>query len=94
MYFYTLILGTLWAKVALCFDMQQTILLRSVRRLLVTVNAPTTPIFVILMMDELRSSKISIPTRTTQRNIPEYGTIHSYCREKLKSYILLAGWAL
>jgi hypothetical protein len=30
----------------------------------------------------------------TRRNIPEDGILHSQCRESLKSYIALTGWAL
>jgi hypothetical protein len=53
---------------------------RSVRRLLVTANVvPSSPIHIILMMEELRSS--------TRRNIPEDGILHSQRRENLKSYI-------
>jgi hypothetical protein len=48
------------------------IILRSVLRLLVTANAiPSSPSIVTLMMEALRSSETSTPTRTTLRNIPE-----------------------
>jgi hypothetical protein len=50
---------------------------RSVRKLLVTANVvPTSPKFVTLIMEELRSSKMSVPTRATRRNIPEDSTHH------------------
>jgi hypothetical protein len=32
--------------------------------------------------------------RTTRRNIPEDGILHSHRRENLKSYISLTDWAL
>jgi hypothetical protein len=46
------------------------------------------------MMEVIRSSKTSVFTRATRRNIPEDGIIHCHCRENLKSYIELTGWAL
>jgi hypothetical protein len=47
------------------------VFLRSVRRLLVTANVPSSPIIVILMMGELSSSETTVLTRATRRNIPE-----------------------
>jgi hypothetical protein len=47
-----------------------------------------------LMMEAIRSSKISVLTRTTRRNILEDCILHGYSRENLKSYIALTGWAL
>jgi hypothetical protein len=44
---------------------------RSLPRLLVTGNLPSSPIPVTLMMEALRSSETAILTRATQRNIPE-----------------------
>jgi hypothetical protein len=44
---------------------------RSVRRLLVTSNFPSSPILVTLMMKALSSSEMSALTRATRRNIPE-----------------------
>jgi hypothetical protein len=47
------------------------VFLRSVRRLLVTANVPSSPILVTLMTEALSSSDTSVLTRTTLRNIPE-----------------------
>jgi multidrug efflux pump subunit AcrB len=46
--------------------------LRSVRWLLVMANVvPSSPIIVTLMMEALNSTKTSVLTRATRRNIPE-----------------------
>jgi hypothetical protein len=63
------------------------VLLRSVRRLLVAASVvPSSPIFVTLMKKAPDSSKTSVLTRATWRNIPEDTTLHSHRRENLKSY--------
>jgi hypothetical protein len=46
------------------------------------------------MEEALRSSETSVRTRAAQRTIPEDAILHSHCRENLKSYIALTGWAL
>jgi hypothetical protein len=71
------------------------IFLRRVRRLLVTASViPRSPILVTLMMEALSSSEKSVLKGATRHNIPEDGIHHSHCRENLKSYIALTGWAL
>jgi hypothetical protein len=46
------------------------------------------------MMEALRSSETSYPTRATRRNITQDGILHSHRRGNLKSYIALTDWAL
>jgi hypothetical protein len=47
-------------------------------RLLVTVDVvPSSPTLVILMMEAIRSSEMSVLTRVTLGNIPEDGTLQS-----------------
>jgi hypothetical protein len=65
------------------------------RRLLVKANVVrSSTILVILMMEALSSSETSVLTRATRRNISEDPIPHSHCRENLKSYMALSGWAL
>jgi hypothetical protein len=71
-----------------------TAFLRSVSRLLVTANVPSSPILVTLMMEAVSSSETSVLTRATRHNIPEDDILHSHCRENLKSYMALTGWTL
>jgi hypothetical protein len=53
-------------------DVISEVLLRRVRRLLVTANVVPSPlILVTLMMEALRSSETSVLTEATQRNITE-----------------------
>jgi hypothetical protein len=63
-----------------------------VRRLLVTASVvPSSPIFVTLMKENLGSSKMSVLTRATGRNIPKGTILYSHRREKLESYIAING---
>jgi hypothetical protein len=48
----------------------------------------------MMMMEALRSSETSVPTKATWCNIQEDGILHSHRRKNLKSYIALTGWAL
>jgi hypothetical protein len=61
------------------------------RWLLVTANVSCSQIFVIQMMEALRSSETSVLTRVAWCNIPEDTILHSHRSENLKSYIALAG---
>jgi hypothetical protein len=45
-------------------------------------------------MDVLSSSETMVLTKATQGDVPEGGILHSHCRENLKSYVALTGWAL
>jgi hypothetical protein len=62
--------------------------------LAVTSNVvPSLPVLVTLM-EAIRSSETSIPTRPILRNIPEDDILHSHRRENLEPYIALTGWTL
>jgi hypothetical protein len=61
------------------------VFLRSLRRLLVTANVVlSSPILVTLKMEITVSFKMSILTRATRLNIPEYGILQIHRRENLK----------
>jgi hypothetical protein len=49
---------------------------------------PSSPSFVTLMMEAIRSFETLILTRATRRHITEYSIIDSYSRGNFKSYIL------
>jgi hypothetical protein len=67
---------------------------RSVLRLLVAAKVvPSSLILVTQMMEAIYSPETSDITRSTRRNITEYGILH-HRREDLKSCIALTGWAL
>jgi hypothetical protein len=51
---------------------------------------PSSLNLVILMMEALRSSKMSVLTRVIGRNIPEEGILHSHRREKNRISRLLS----
>jgi hypothetical protein len=64
------------------------VFLHSMLQLLVTADVvPSSLILVTLMMETKHSSETLVPTRVTQRNIPEDGILHVQCLFKL--YICL-----
>jgi hypothetical protein len=68
--------------------------LRSMLRLLITVNFPSSPIPVTPMMEAVRSSETSLLKRVTRSNIPEDGFLHCHRRENLNYSTALTGWDL
>jgi hypothetical protein len=61
-------------------ELSAFVFLRSVRRILVTVNVPSSPILVTLLMEALSFSETSVLTRATQRNVPEDGIPQGHFR--------------
>jgi hypothetical protein len=60
-----------------------------VLQLLVTADIPSSLDLFTLMMEMIRSSKMSSLARATQCHMPEDGILHSHCRENLKYYASL-----
>jgi hypothetical protein len=67
-----------------------TSILRSVRRLLVTVNVVLNPpILITLMIKALSSSETLSHTRTTRLNIPEFGIFQTERNSKIKIRLIV-----
>jgi hypothetical protein len=65
---------------------------RFVFRLIVAAKVvPSSPIYVTLITETIRSSEMLAPTTATRRNISEGGIRHSHRREYHKSCIALSG---
>jgi hypothetical protein len=62
--------------------------MHAAKNLLVTAKVvPSSPIFVSLIMEAVRSSETSVLTRATRRHIPEDCILHSHRRENFKPYM-------
>jgi hypothetical protein len=71
------------------------LILRGMFQLLVTANVVLTSLIPLtLMMEAIRSSEMSVPTRTALPHIAEGDIHHSHRRKNLECYITLTGWAL
>jgi hypothetical protein len=83
-------IGGLRTKLAVTTNrLTHIVLFLNVRRLLVTATSlPKSLILFTLMMEALRSSETTVPTRATQRNISEDVILNSHRRQNLKSYIV------
>jgi hypothetical protein len=75
-------------------EFSASIIIHSVCRLIVTTNAPHSPILVTLMMEALSSSETSVLTRTTRRNTREDDILHRHRRGNLIYFIALTDWAV
>jgi hypothetical protein len=68
------------------------VFVHSMSRLLVTANVvPNSPILVPMIMEVIRSPETSVPTRATQRNIPEGGTLQKKIRVTTLDGIAICG---
>jgi hypothetical protein len=71
-----------WDMAVVRTDVSEESIASIVLRLLVTAEVPSSSILVTRIIEELLYPETSVLTRTTRRNIPEYGILHSYRREK------------
>jgi hypothetical protein len=79
-------LSTSFIRVTRICELGTTLAVTRVRRLLVTVSVPSSPILVTLLKEALRSYEMSVLKRATWRNIPVDTIRHSHRRENLKPY--------